>query len=250
MNSPQKQTPPLLIQTISAFRPEIMGLAILWVVFYHCDIDIAMSAWPLRVLKMTGYGGVDIFFFLSGFGLFYGWISRPASLPDFYRRRFVRIFPAYLLVVTAYHLLAALGRQKTSFIDFLSMATGLNFFLNRKDPTLLWFIPAIALCYLAFPVIFKLLVKNGAKDAGFGRPLLAMALGVALSLAITPTDYNYLLIFTARLPVFFCGIYAAHLSRCNSREPVWISNIWLNVSSGSWADYSSHQLSFLHLLPP
>lgn len=48
-----------------------MGLAILWVMFFHSSIKI--DNFILNVLKIIGYGGVDIFLMISGLGLYYAY---------------------------------------------------------------------------------------------------------------------------------------------------------------------------------
>lgn len=53
----------LSAEDISAYRSALMGVAILWIMFYH-------SALNLPILN-NGYLGVDIFFFLSAIGLCY-----------------------------------------------------------------------------------------------------------------------------------------------------------------------------------
>ena len=46
---------------VGRWRDELKGLAILWIVYYHSQLDLP-DGWNL--LHQWGYGGVDIFFFL------------------------------------------------------------------------------------------------------------------------------------------------------------------------------------------
>lgn len=69
------------ISRISNYRNEIMEVAILLVVFYSgINFPNSFLFNPFILLKTIGYGGADLFFFLSGFGLFYGWSKAPAGL--------------------------------------------------------------------------------------------------------------------------------------------------------------------------
>ena len=79
---------------ISKYRSAIMGFAALWILFFHvCGTVITaehpIAAWIEARIKRFGYGGVDIFFLLSGMGLTYA-ISK-SKLYVFYYRRFKRI---------------------------------------------------------------------------------------------------------------------------------------------------------------
>ena len=55
------------LQDISTYRKALMGVAMLWIVFYHFGFHTPI----ISHLTRFGYTGVDIFMFLSGFGLFY-----------------------------------------------------------------------------------------------------------------------------------------------------------------------------------
>ena len=53
------------LDIISKYRQAFMGLAIFWIFFYHTGVDMPV----LRELFAMGWMGVDIFFFVSGYGL-------------------------------------------------------------------------------------------------------------------------------------------------------------------------------------
>lgn len=73
---------------------ELKGLAILLVVLYHAGGVLRWSNF------LHGDLGVDIFVILSGIGLSLG--AREETPATFLRRRFLRLMPAYWLVLTAY----------------------------------------------------------------------------------------------------------------------------------------------------
>ena len=53
------------IKLLSRHRSAIMGFAILWVMAFHLPVSFGFL--PFDLIKMIGYGGVDIFLFLSGY---------------------------------------------------------------------------------------------------------------------------------------------------------------------------------------
>ena len=75
------------------------GIAALMVVLYHSDfLCSAARMKPFGSFFVFGDSGVDFFFVLSGFIM--TWVHRkdwgiPRQLPDYLRRRFVRIYPTY-----------------------------------------------------------------------------------------------------------------------------------------------------------
>lgn len=80
-------------------RKAYMGLAMIWIIGYyfylvHSDF-INHYLFPIKFLFRNGYVGVDIFFILSAFGLCYSW--ERSSVTCFYKKRFIRIIPLYLV---------------------------------------------------------------------------------------------------------------------------------------------------------
>jgi len=85
----------------------LRGIAILLVVWYHIwQITWLSAPSPtLEFLPETGFAGVDLFFFLSGFVISYPFlVARAAGAPEpgwrrFAYRRFIKIVPSYALSV-------------------------------------------------------------------------------------------------------------------------------------------------------
>jgi peptidoglycan/LPS O-acetylase OafA/YrhL len=101
----------LLIQRptwLPSYLPELdglRGLAILWVVLYHCD-PLLKGTWMHRVAEW-GWAGVDIFFVLSGFLItanLLGVRDKPHYFHNFHARRALRIWPVYVLVLAVVYL--------------------------------------------------------------------------------------------------------------------------------------------------
>jgi exopolysaccharide production protein ExoZ len=88
--------PKTLIQSIQVLR----GIAAMMVVFHHVTGNMA-KVYNIEFLHrpfQIGFAGVDLFFVISGFIIFYTsqtYINRPAFLMEYFRRRCVRVFPIY-----------------------------------------------------------------------------------------------------------------------------------------------------------
>ena len=82
---------------LSRHRGQLMGVSILFIVLFHIGLPRTDAFFGL---KRMGNVGVDLFFFLSGIGLWYAWCKRPETW-HFYQRRLLRILPAWLVVAWA-----------------------------------------------------------------------------------------------------------------------------------------------------
>ena len=89
------------LDLIVTYRNHLMGIAILLVLLWHIIcVHPIYSLNPLYLLNQIGYLGVDIFVFLSGFGLTCGYLNRQLNLKRYYYRRILRKFR--VTMVTAY----------------------------------------------------------------------------------------------------------------------------------------------------
>lgn len=85
------------------------GLAVLLVFFVHYSTSIGpffalpVQAMPWLIgLHESGKAGVDIFFVLSGFLIYRGLMRKPLNVRAYARRRFVRIYPTFALIMLVY----------------------------------------------------------------------------------------------------------------------------------------------------
>lgn len=193
---------------LRSYRNEIKGFAILWVVFFHAQLGL--EGWVYQVQRI-GYGGVDIFFFMSGFGLYHS-LKKDNDLGGYLKRRAQRILPAYLpfcLVWLAVMVpLAGEGWTASARIA-LGNLTMLGFFANV--PLMInWYVSALAVSLLLAPAFYALLKT----DKGFWSRLAAiLLLAFALGLAFAG-ERTYMA--ASRLPVFVLGMAAA----CTQMEGV------------------------------
>jgi peptidoglycan/LPS O-acetylase OafA/YrhL len=86
---------------LSKYRTELMGVAMLWVMFFHAS-DLDMGHEALEWIRAAGFGGVDIFILLSAMGLALSLSKKEVDYSSFMTRRAQRILPAYYTVVIPY----------------------------------------------------------------------------------------------------------------------------------------------------
>ena len=142
---------------IAKYRLQIMGFAALWLFFYHTqDSCLLFPTTPVigdieSLFACNGYAGADMFFFLSGIGMVHS-ISKH-TVPQFYLRRFLRIWSPFAISGTATAIVF-----KWSIPDYLLTITGVSFY-TRSLFSLIWFVPAIGTLYLLFP-LYDLMMKR------------------------------------------------------------------------------------------
>jgi peptidoglycan/LPS O-acetylase OafA/YrhL len=193
------------MQNISKHRDALMGIAILWIMLFHAEMTFPSWLAPLTWLQETGYGGVDIFLFLSGLGLYFSLDKNP-SVGRFYLNRAMRILPTYWAVI----LLAAaaefvLLHRRTPLVELFYMVSTVGFWINATKFD--WYIPSLLVLYAVFPLYFAFFRRTRWATA------VMIAIGLGLSAALANTRWDYLLIFTTRIPIFFMGAHLGYLLR-------------------------------------
>lgn len=131
-----------------------MGIAILLVLCYHVFTRTGISIIP--GLSSIGYFGVDVFLFLSGIGLCFGY-GKYKSVAQFYRKRFLRIYPAYLTAI----IIGAVLMTSVSIVDILVKSIGIGYFMPLYGMSSFdWYVPTIILFYVLFPILYLLIYRG------------------------------------------------------------------------------------------
>ncbi len=168
-------------QTKIEFLDFAKGYAILTIVFYHALQRIGLSPLWQKAIVFGG-SGVHLFFLLSGFGLALS-ASRSEKMPaafGFYRRRAVKIWLPYVLILSI-SLLAALAFD--IFPDrWGAWLAGVGLYQMFWEPYIqafgghFWFISAIIQFYLAWPLLIRL-KRSFRNPAGFLLFCLLVSIG-------------------------------------------------------------------------
>jgi peptidoglycan/LPS O-acetylase OafA/YrhL len=132
------------------------GVAAFIVVLYHSGRMISLPQYvgyiPLRGIFNFGHAGVDFFFVLSGFIIFYvhrGDIGSASALPRYLVRRITRIYPPYW-IVTAF--VVALALAAHGHVDLTRLALSLSLLPQQEEPLLgvAWTLEQEVLFYVVF----------------------------------------------------------------------------------------------------
>ena len=136
---------------------ELKGLGILTVVFAHFAYMKVTNAEFLFPLSIIAGVGVDLFLFMSGFGLTVGMLKRPMKTVDFYKKRVIKIFIPFWIALIIMFIADAVFMDKTysvgyiikSMLGFFPTADG---FGDVNSP--FWYITWMIMFYLIYPLVF------------------------------------------------------------------------------------------------
>jgi peptidoglycan/LPS O-acetylase OafA/YrhL len=220
----------------------------------------------LGYLVGQGRSGVTFFFVLSGFLL--AWSARPGDRAiSFYRRRFARIYPAYLVSLlfagSLWAILDPAALRRGLLTPFLLQAwvpTSESYFAINVPA---WSLSVEAFFYVSFPLIILGLRRLRAR--GLAVTLLAMV-GVSVALAavvaarVAPTELDQDSVWVwlayyfppSRLPEFVVGMILGVLCKRGTLPAVdWRTAIAIAavayLSVGVWP--STYGVSALVVLP-
>jgi peptidoglycan/LPS O-acetylase OafA/YrhL len=194
----------------------LRGIAIALVVAYHSWLVYGSS---LGLLSQAGFLGVELFFGLSGFCMFYPFArakfleTAPPTWTQYAYRRAVKIVPSYLLAVTVFALCYARrdGSEHTA-IGYAAHVLFVHPLLPHQFQSIsgpLWTIGVEVQFYLIFPLLAGLFVRKPL----FGALVVAAVATAyrAIVLAINP-DPGFFLSnqVIAFLDLFGAGMCAAY----------------------------------------
>lgn len=190
---------------ILKYRSAWLGFAMLWIVFYHMQLNPPTSV--LLHVKGIGYGGADICLFASGIGCYYS-LSSDRNPLRFLKRRFYHLAPTYLCFIV-FWLLYRITVTELPFGAVLGNLLGIQSFTTLGH-SFNWYISAILLLYILAPYM------KGTADRWNGiRQSCIVLLLIAISIPFWTS--KILIISVARIPVFYLGMLFA--KRCKSGRP-------------------------------
>lgn len=226
---------------LSKYRAELMGIAMLWVMFFHAS-DLDMGHEALEWIRAAGFGGVDIFIILSAMGLVLSLSKKEQDYAGFMHRRMERILPAYYTVAIPYTLYLII--YKGVLWSALVWNTTLLYYWMRASGAFNWYVAGIMTFYAVTPFCFKKLrdAKNRERMVGIG-----VVLTFLLCQLFVQEGYWYIMDVAYRVPVFFVGLLLGFYvleNRALGKKDAFFWVLWLGlgvlylvlsgVGAGNW----------------
>lgn len=208
-----------LWKDLSDSRTFLMGTAILGIVLFHVRAHSICPEGALAALVNDlvgmGYGGCDVFFFLSGFGIACS-LKRDSNLRRYFGRRARKLFPAYYPFILIYLLCVGVLRGITVG-EVLGNLTFLGFWLEKGNQ-FNWYIQTAVAFYLFAPMAYWVM-RNWQ---GWRSWVVLGAAALGLQVAFFG---DYLMIAITRVPIFLLGMVFG----CRERIP-WTKG-WLAAAA-------------------
>lgn len=191
----------MTLSNISKYRTHIMGAAMMWIMWFHSAFGGGGEV--LHFIHNIGFFGVDIFLLVSGLGLYFS-MRKSKSVGEFYKKRAVRILPAYLIVTVCWY---AFYKPEISFGDKLLSILGINYFrgtIYSRPEYFDWFLPTLFVLYLLTPLYDKLFQRASVK---WKFTLLSMMISPILCILFYHLGMQVLYGSTVRIAVFLLGYW-------------------------------------------
>ncbi len=210
-------------QRIGKYKSALMGIAILIVVYghyfyYHSGLT---SYQHLNITMWYTIGSVDIFIFLSGFGIWHS-LSKNDDPLQFMGRRLGRLLPSYLPFILVYCGFFFLTDQMNKW-QVLGNLTTFGWW-TQMGMQFNWYIPTQIAMYLFSPLFYHI-IKTYEKKSLWMLPLLYLLMAGCVDTS--------LMIGVSRFPVYFLGLYLGKASaegRSPSRRHLVLSGVAAVVS--------------------
>ena len=252
----------------------LRGIAIALVVWFHLWQVSWLDPGPFIFIPISGFLGVELFFFLSAFCLSYPYVcayfegTAPPALHHFAYRRFIKIVPSYAISIVAVIAIAALPGAKESWganiswttpqAAFFDLAAHLTFVHTLFGDTyasingVLWTLGIEVQYYVIFPILIVLLLRAPFSVAGL---MTAIAIAYRIRIGrccVTPVFDHNLQQLLGFFDFFAVGMLCAfgyvwlrkhHPQIANLRWAwlsvalvglVWITLLFMNLTAKRW----------------
>ena len=222
MNWKKKIMVPFDLYELSNVRAWLMGVATLLVTFYHSQyLDLFSSSFltKTRLLSLvtrihkTGNCGVDLFVFLSGFGLFFSYSRLKERnihpLKAFYLRRYGKVLPPILVVTILTY--GFLGTD--SVADWFRKVFLYGCYIPNQGGGNFWYFSYLMGLYMIYPLVHRAVC--GRRYGHFGAAvLITCSVAVAMILRSLVPEYYYgrADLMLTRFPAFVMGVWLGKMS--------------------------------------
>lgn len=188
-----------------------------WIMLFHilCHAGIPLPFvskyinYPLSYILGLGNIGVDVFVFLSAYCLALSY-AKYKRISDFYNKRFKRLFVPYILIATPFLIWKNCVTEDISIIHrfsgFISDLSGFSFIHMGMDWT--WFVFAILLLYLIFPLLYNICKRGLGNSVVFLIIVFTLIYIFYSRIPETIISHRFAIAY-CRIPIFIIGIICA-----------------------------------------
>jgi len=197
-----------ILQLISKYRTELMGVGILGVLMGHLlmytNHQLSAIDFFCRIVHTQG------FLFVSGFGLYYSF-SSDSNLVNFYKKRFNRLYVPFFFISLLFFTLVVYYNDENYWMLFVYLTT-LDFWIEGNDFGM-WYIAISILLYLLYPLMHKFVCGNASVlYRGFAIVLFIVVICFAIKL-FSPSYWEIISFGVEKTSIFPIGIIAGFYAK-------------------------------------
>lgn len=211
---------------ISRYKLELMGIGVFMIIICHAYANGVQMSAPIKSLCAYCAIGVDIFFLLSGIGMYYS-LSKQSNYSNskyktlkWYLHRYKRILLPYLCISIPWFIYVSVDIQ-----DFFLNLSTISFYINGKGA---WFVSILFILFIVTPITQRLLSSKN------GLLILIFILIITTLFGFLKNEsvkYHNLLYALNKTPCYFIGIYLGKKIKSRRKINYWIPFILsLNLS--------------------
>lgn len=150
----------------------IQGFAAVAIIVHHLAQELAQEAGAIGFFTELGVLFVGIFFFFSGYGLYTSLKTKENYLKGFLKKRLVTILVPFYMCILVFTAAACICGTRFTPLQLLGVLSGWSL-INQH----MWYIVEIAILYLAFYVIYRLIKNRTAATVVMGIFVIVMMAG-------------------------------------------------------------------------
>ena len=150
----------------------IQGFAAVAIIVHHLAQELAQEAGAIGFFTELGVLFVGIFFFFAGYGLYTSLKTKENYLKGFLKKRLVTILIPFYMCILVFTVAECIRGTRFTPLQLLGVLSGWSL-INPH----MWYIVEIAILYLAFYVIYRLIKNRTAATVVMGIFVIAMMAG-------------------------------------------------------------------------
>lgn len=191
-------------------------------------------------LAYFGHYGVQLFIFISGYGLAISNKDKNISFSKFLWKQVKKLYPSLLLVIILLMVVIPIyegGVNPDTYKSLLLKLTLAHNFIPGEALSVtgpFWFFSLIVQLYILFPFLMGIIKKSGPKSMLIVGSLF-LTLTIVFNQYFIPHDLNLNYLFVGHLPVFCLGIYFATRPVINLSAGLVIGSIVVFILANEFA---------------
>ena len=150
----------------------IQGFAAVAIIVHHLSQELAETAGAIGFFSELGVLFVGIFFFFSGYGLYTSLKTKENYLKGFLKKRFVTILIPFYMCNLVFVAASCISGAKFTPLQLLAVLSGWSL-INMH----MWYIVEIAILYIAFFLIYRLIRNRTVATVVMSVFVIAMIAG-------------------------------------------------------------------------